>query len=848
MVNNSWGRTPTYGDSHDIGDSTSTAALMADAFEYGAINGRGGLGTLIVKAAGNDDRNAQGEGLNSAHHVITVGAIENGGAIASYSNFGHNLLISAPAAAVTTDRSGSGGYDSSDYTTGFNGTSAAAPVVSGVIALILEANPNLGWRDVQNILAMSAAQTGSSYGSAATGHEVAAWSSNSAGNWNGGGVSFNASYGYGQVDVFAAVRLAEIWGLLYDTPATSTNVQTVSVSSSQSAMQITDFGTVTMSVTVSTSIEIEHLYVNVDLTHTWAGDLVITLISPDGERHVLFNREGGSMDFADDYTFGMTNFRGVDSAGTWTIEVTDNAGGDTGWLRDLDLEFRGSTQSADTEWFFTDDFQMLAAAESGRQSINDTDGGTDTLVFAAVSGDVAINLNSGGSIAVGGTQWATLANDAIENVILGDGNDQVQGNGGTNEIYGGRGEDTLLGGGGNDSLQGAQGDDQLVGAWGLDSLEGGEGADTLQGGGQADVLEDNEGDDLLNGEQGNGSFDNYASMVYRIYRATLDREPDYQGHQNWTQALIGGQSLEVAVTGFVNSAEFLSTYGATNNTQFVTLLYSNVLDRVPDSAGLAHWVGQLNSGAMTRAQVVLGFSESAEFREASEGASLAFSWAGHQSDWTGAVFRIYQATLDRAPELGGLTHWTSQISNGQSLETVVTGFVNSSEFQTTYGATNNTEFVTLLYNNVLDRAPDAGGLAHWVGQLNSGALTRAQVVLGFSQSSEFITDSHDDLVAFMRGLGSDDRLVGGTGDNTLFGGWMSDTFVFDATENGTHAVVGLEAWDMIELQQFSFANGAAALAALSQSGDHVTLSQGGITITFENTVVADFTADMFVIV
>lgn len=373
----------------------------------------------------------------------------------------------------------------------------------------------------------------------------------------------------------------------------------------------------------------------------------------------------------------------------------------------------------------------------------------------------------------------------------------------------------------------------------MNVISGTAGQDTLLGGGA---------NDLVMGEFWQTGFDNFASMVYRVYRATLDREPDYAGHQNWTQALIGGQTLESVVAGFVNSPEFQSIYGATSDSEFVTLLYNNVLDRQPDAGGLGYWLGQIGGGHLSREQVVMGFSESAEFRGNTAGSSLAYSWAGHQSDWTGAVFRLYQSTLDRVPELGGLINWTSAIAHGQALEDVVTGFVNSPEFQATYGAASDSEFVTLLYNNVLERDPDAGGLAYWVGQLGSGALTREQVVLGFSQSPEFISGSHNDLVSYMRGLGGDDRVAGGTGDNILFGGWRSDTFVFNASQDGSHSVVGFEAWDMIELQQFLFANSAEALAALAQSGDHVTLSQGDIEIIFENTDLSDFTSDMFVIV
>ena len=94
------------------------------------------------------------------------------------------------------------------------------------------------------------------------------------------------------------------------------------------------------------------------------------------------------------------------------------------------------------------------------------------------------------------------------------------------------------------------------------------------------------------------------------------------------------------------------------------------------------------------------------------------------------------------------------------------------------------------------------------GGTRQGARSREEVVLGFSESPEFITGSHGDLVEYMRGLGGDDRVAGGTGDNILFGGWRSDTFVFNASQDGSHAVVGLEARDMIELQQFSFLGGA----------------------------------------
>lgn len=101
---------------------------------------------------------------------------------------------------MTTDRIGSYGYDVTDYTSRFNGTSAATPIVSGVVALMLEANPNLGYRDVQEILALSARPIDAASPD---------WTTNRANTWNGGGFRVSHDYGFGLVDATAAVRLAE---------------------------------------------------------------------------------------------------------------------------------------------------------------------------------------------------------------------------------------------------------------------------------------------------------------------------------------------------------------------------------------------------------------------------------------------------------------------------------------------------------------------------------------------------------------------------------------------------------------------------------------------------------------
>jgi subtilisin family serine protease len=251
VVNHSWGAFPTY-----INDTSQITIATLAGFARAATEGRDGLGTIVVKAAGNSADSANGDAMNATRHAIIVGAHDWEGDASWYTNRGPNLLVSAPTSGntpegdlriVTTDRMGGEGYAPDDYTwtdsTGFGGTSSAAPTVAGVVALMLDANPNLGWRDVQTILAYSAHGLGSYDGPldnpdenvpvdengdgivdyfATLPVEYDTWSYNGADNWNGGGLHYSNDYGYGGVDAYNAVRMAEVWSL-FETAQTSTN-------------------------------------------------------------------------------------------------------------------------------------------------------------------------------------------------------------------------------------------------------------------------------------------------------------------------------------------------------------------------------------------------------------------------------------------------------------------------------------------------------------------------------------------------------------------------------------------------------------------------------------------------
>lgn len=103
----------------------------------------------------------------------------------------------------------------------------------------------------------------------------------------------------------------------------------------------------------------------------------------------------------------------------------------------------------------------------------------------------------------------------------------------------------------------------------------------------------------------------------------------------------------------------------------------------------------------------------------------------------GKAFRLYQAALNRSPDIQGLGFWIYALDHGTSLESVANGFIGSAEFRSIYGDTpSNADLVYRFYLNVLHREPDASGLEFWVRALDLNIATRAQVLLGFSESPE----------------------------------------------------------------------------------------------------------------
>lgn len=160
------------------------------------------------------------------------------------------------------------------------------------------------------------------------------------------------------------------------------------------------------------------------------------------------------------------------------------------------------------------------------------------------------------------------------------------------------------------------------------------------------------------------------------------------------------------------------------------------------------------------------------------------------------VVRLYDTVFDRAPDAPGLAFWTGHMDNGWSLPFVAGLFITADEFALTYGQPDNGSFVRSMYENVLDRPGEAGGVSFWTSLLDQGLAGRADIVVGFSESEEHIAQmaapkpapapaptpvvlyGGDGGDAFRGGEGSDtlvgwlgaDTLSAGAGDDVLWGG------------------------------------------------------------------------------
>ncbi len=153
--------------------------------------------------------------------------------------------------------------------------------------------------------------------------------------------------------------------------------------------------------------------------------------------------------------------------------------------------------------------------------------------------------------------------------------------------------------------------------------------------------------------------------VVRLYYAHFLRAPDHEGLQHWTAVSRSGRSLNAISEEFVRAPEFEARYGSLDDAAYVDLVYTNVLERLPDPEGGAYWRSQLAQGR-SRGEVMAAFAESAEFRERMAGRVQATM--------------LYTGMLRRAPEGQGLEYWAGVLDGGTPYRNVIAGFLGAPEY------------------------------------------------------------------------------------------------------------------------------------------------------------------------
>ncbi len=337
---NSWGP-------DDSGFSLEApSALTSAALQDGITNGRGGLGTIFLFAGGNGadaGDNSNYDGFANSIYTIAISAVSDNGTPTYYAEPGANLIASAGGnndddqGLTSTDRSGAAGYNNGTsnfdytntaYTNSFGGTSGATPQAAGVVALMLQAKPTLGWRDVQEILIASATQNH------ATDND---WTTNAA------GYHFNHKYGAGLIEATSAVTKASTWTPLG--PQTSVTLGQEFLAAPIPDAPNTAGLTTSFNFTSQPILRVEHVTVYLNAAIARRGDLEVRLTSPSGMTSVLAERHDDDTPNYD-WTFTSVRHWGENSAGTWKVTVVDRNANNAGILNAVRVKLHGTASTA----------------------------------------------------------------------------------------------------------------------------------------------------------------------------------------------------------------------------------------------------------------------------------------------------------------------------------------------------------------------------------------------------------------------------------------------------------------------------------------------------------------------
>ena len=314
----------SWGPYDDASSLEGPGTVTKEMFQMEAVNGRNGLGSIWVWAGGNGRDNGDNcnyDGYASSRYTLAIGALDHRERQAWYSESCAALIACAPSSGApgygitTTDLLGSAGYTPGDCTNSFGGTSAAAPIAAGAIALILEERPDLTWRDVQHVIAKSSRQVDAS---------------NPDWNVNERGFHHSHKYGFGVMDTNKMIRVAKEHQLV---PKKQKMCTTGRI---QSLKPIGDNGVWQNVPTVLPSFRcrgenreisfVEHVELTVYITHPKRGDVSVHLTGPDAtisimaekhhDIHRNYPRKG--------WTFTSMRHFGSSMEGPWTIRLKDN--------------------------------------------------------------------------------------------------------------------------------------------------------------------------------------------------------------------------------------------------------------------------------------------------------------------------------------------------------------------------------------------------------------------------------------------------------------------------------------------------------------------------------------------
>ncbi|WP_159731316.1 DUF4214 domain-containing protein [Methylosinus sp. Ce-a6] len=253
----------------------------------------------------------------------------------------------------------------------------------------------------------------------------------------------------------------------------------------------------------------------------------------------------------------------------------------------------------------------------------------------------------------------------------------------------------------------------------------------------------------------------YLDLAERLYDSAFDRdmlidEKELIGKyiNSSTNALNSTQLSN----DLMNATEFSTRYGGLSNLQFVERVFENALGRAPSIAELTGYLGQLNAGALSRADVMAQISESAEHvlvgnvhattnNSVQSMASLASDHTVDQQLAKDMVTRVYETALGRDPSATELSDGYQAIVGGGANEAGLANNIvsvqwpytsNPSIFDQTYGALSNADFVARIYLNSLGRNPTATESSDWVSMLDNNSVSRGDMIYALAESAEHL--------------------------------------------------------------------------------------------------------------